>query len=343
MKARAILGSAAPYIIRYSGMSRALALRYAGPGTIFMLHSIVDDAGSYPDDSLRCPVSVLERTLIWLERNDIEVVSLDEAIQRLSAPATRQFCVFSFDDGYADNLTRVLPLMERYRAPFTVYVTTGMVTGEIDAWWLGLAELIRTQDHVELPRLGRRFDCRGQLNKKRAFAAVIELVDLDHDALADVREAIAASGIDCSALIRAEGLTVEQLRRLAASPLVTIGAHSVRHIDLGRASVAEVKQEMTTSRRFLEGVIDREVAHFAYPFGDVSTCGVREACIAKSVGFRTAVTTRHGTLFPEHLEHRYALPREPIFGKDTLTSLHCKIGGTYRAFYSGFGDPVAQM
>ena len=29
--------------------------------------------------------------------------------------------------------------MERLNAPFTVYVTTGMITRTIDAWWFGLA------------------------------------------------------------------------------------------------------------------------------------------------------------------------------------------------------------
>ena len=111
------------------------------------------------------------------------------------------------------------------------------------------------------------------------------------------------------------GLTTQQLHRLAASPLVTIGAHGVRHSRLSRASQAEVEQEMSDSRRLLQDLTDREIKHFAYPFG---AFGKREAQIARSVGFLTAVTTERGTLFPEHLNHLYALPREPITGRDVV-------------------------
>jgi len=340
MDARVILKSSAPFIAHYSGIARALAFRYAGPGTIFLLHSVVDDIAHYIDKDLRCPALVLERILGWLRDQGVEFVSLDEAVERLGRSSLGKFCVFTFDDGYADNLTHALPVMERFDAPFTVYVATGMINGEIDGWWFGLGELIRTRECLELPELGCRFDCPDLARKRRTFVAIRTLIDTNSEALAAVRTAIAVSGIDCHELARAESLNPEQLRRLAASPLVTIGAHSVRHINFQRAPAAEVEREMTTSRRVLQDIIGREVKHFAYPFG---ACGSREAQIAHSAGFRTAVTTQRGALFPEHVNHLYALPREPIYAKDNASSLRCKIDGTYRAFHSRLGDPVAHM
>ena len=340
MDPHAMLKSMAPYVVRYSGIGKALALRYAGPGTIFVLHSVVSDAACYPDEFIRCPVSVLEQALSWLKDNGIQVVSLDEAVERLAQSSTDRFCVFTYDDGYADNLTHALPIMERFGAPFTVFVTTGMLTGDIDAWWLGLATLIRNRNYIELPELGFRFDCCDRRSKKRAFSRAIALIDSKPEALAAVRMAIAAGGVDCHAMARAEGLTTQQLHRLAASPLVTIGAHGVRHSRLSRASQAEVEQEMSDSRRLLQDLTDREIKHFAYPFG---AFGKREAQIARSVGFLTAVTTERGTLFPEHLNHLYALPREPITGRETSSTLRGRIDGTYRALHSRFGDPVAHI
>jgi peptidoglycan/xylan/chitin deacetylase (PgdA/CDA1 family) len=340
VNSRAKLKRAAPLIARYSGISRALALRYAGAGVIFGLHSISGNGASGPDDFLSIPIRALQRTLCWLRDNGIEVVSLDEAIKRLDGSSADKFCVFTFDDGYADNLTHALPIMESFDAPFTVYVTTGMLTGEIDAWWLGLATLISARDYVELPALGCSFYCNDPASKKRAFVAISVLIDTNPEALEVVRTAITASGIDCRMLARAAGLNTEQLRRLAASPLVTIGAHGIRHIKLAFASAAEVEQEMAASRRVLEDIIEREVMHFAYPFG---ACGPREAQIAKSLGFRTAVTTQRGTLFAEHLSHLYALPREPVSRYESPSSLRCKVDGTYRAFYSRFGNPMAHL
>ena len=65
--------------------------------------------------------------------------------------------------------------MERFGAPFTVFVTTGMLTGDIDAWWLGLATLIRNRNYIELPELGFRFDCCDRRSKKRHSPELLRL------------------------------------------------------------------------------------------------------------------------------------------------------------------------
>jgi hypothetical protein len=218
-----------------------------------------------------------------------------------------------------------------------------MSTGTIDAWWLGLAALINTHDRIELPDLNCRFECADQATKKRAYIAITERIHSDYDALPTVKAAISAAGIDSGALAQREALSNEQLRRLAASPLVTIGAHSERHINLARVSVAEAQQEMISSRRSLEHIVDREVVHFAYPFGNANACGQREAQLARAAGFRTAVTTRHGTLFPQHRDHPFALPREALRADESAVSLRCKIAGVYRALHSRIGDPIAGM
>src|SRR5579863_1481823 len=187
------LKSAAPYIVHYSGAGRALASRYGGLGVIFMLHSIVGEPALYLED-MRCPIAVLERTLRWLRDNDVEFVSLDEALERLEQPQTRKFCAFTFDDGYADNLSLALPLMQRFEAPFTVYVTPGLMTGEIDAWWLGLATLIRIRDQISLPDLNFHFDCPDHVHKRRAFRAIEAMVHSNYELLAPVKTAVAAEG-----------------------------------------------------------------------------------------------------------------------------------------------------
>jgi hypothetical protein len=42
-----------------------------------------------------------------------------------------------------------------------------MVTRTIDAWWFGLAELIRRQTQIVLPSLSSRFDCSDPASKQR--------------------------------------------------------------------------------------------------------------------------------------------------------------------------------
>jgi peptidoglycan/xylan/chitin deacetylase (PgdA/CDA1 family) len=326
----------------YSGLSRVIGTRYRGRGMIFVLHSVVDDDAVYVDQTLRCSTRQLETTLKWLRGQDVDFVGLDEAVLRLQDSNPRPFACFTLDDGFADNLTHALPVMEKLGAPFTVYVTTGMVTREIDAWWVGLAALVRSQDRVELtPQLS--VECTDLLGKKRAFKKLERCIHQDFSLLPHLREVIAKSGIDCRALVDREALSEDQLRELSRHPLVTIGGHTVTHCNLAEASPSAVQWEIAENRRFLQDVTGQPVEHFAYPFGHERACGDREAQISRELGFRTAVTGRWGTLFAEHADHRYSLPRLHLAWDDTPAMLHCKVDGFDRAIRSGFGDPIVYM
>lgn len=326
-----------------TGLSRALALRYRGRGIIFALHSVTAGDAFYPDDSmLRCPTSELEWILRRLRQLQFDFVTLDEAVARLEAPAGRPFVALTLDDGYADNLTNALPVMEQFAVPFTVFVTTGMITREIDAWWFGVTELVRSRDRIDLPKLGR-FECADQAAKRRAYAAITAAIHADFDTLAGVREAIAGAGIEIPALVDREALTEQQLRTLAQHPLVTIGGHTTTHLNLQRASAATVRAEMADNRKFLQDITGQRIDHNAYPFGHSGACGEREAEISRSLGFRTAVTTRAGTVFPEHLNHLHALPRVCLTRDENSATLQCKLNGLSRAVNSRFGSPVALM
>ncbi len=326
----------------FSGLSGALAARYRGRGSIFALHSIVGDDDFHPDHTLRCPVGKLEWILRRLRQQRLDLVAFDEAIERLSTPIGRPFVTFTFDDGFADNLTRALPVMEKFAAPFTVYVSTGMITGEIDAWWFGLAALIRSHDAVVIPGLGR-FHCADAPSKQRAYAAIEAAVHKNFDLLPPIRATLAAAGIQIRALVDNEALSEQQLRILAAHPLVTIGGHTTTHPNLARTTPATARWEMAQNRAFLEQITGRPVNHNAYPFGHSGACGEREAEICRTLGFRTAVTTRPGMLFAEHRRHLYALPRICLTRDENPSTLHCKLNGLSRAFNSRLGHPVVAM
>lgn len=306
-----------------------------------MLHSIVDDDAFYPDEMLRYPASRLEWLLQWLTKQGVVFLSMNEAIARLHEPQAGHFAAFTFDDGFADNLTHALPVMEKYNAPFTVYVTTGMVTGDIDAWWFGLAELVRRRDCIEL--FGKRYDCANPTAKQQTFLTIETMVHSDYSTLPAVKALIWMQGVDWMPLARSEGLTRDALRELASHPLVTIGGHTTTHINLAQAPADVAEREMHDNRTFLEAIIQAPVVHFAYPFGNAGACGPREAKLAAAAGFRSAVTTRRGGIFPAHRDHLYALPREPVSRKDTASSMRCKIDGFYRVIHSRLGDPVARM
>ena len=107
----------------------------------------------------------------------------------------------------------------------------------------------------------------------------------------------------------------DEIRKIAAHPLVSIGSHTVNHFNLKRLSEERARREMTDVQRILEAELGETPKHMAYPYGYASAVGCREVALAKEAGYVSAVTTRHGVLRAEHADHLHALPRISINGR----------------------------
>ena len=129
----------------------------------------------------------------------------------------------------------------------------------------------------------------------------------------------------------------DELKPFADDPLVSIGAHSITHSNLARQSAEIASQEMSVSRARIESVLQRPVLHLAYPYGDRVAAGPREFALARAAGFKTAVTTRPGMIFPENADHLTALPRVSLNGNyQDARILPVLTSGAATAMWNGF-------
>lgn len=293
-----------------SGLSRVAACWSAGRGAIFMFHSVVPDRSAYLALDLRASAGFLDRLLAHLRSSDIDIVSIGEVAGRLARPTKKRFVVLTFDDGYADNLTCALPVFEKHRAPMTVYVTTDMVRGHLWCWWIGLERLFQSHSVVEIEPMETRFVAHDRMAKQRAYLDSCRWVGEDIQTRAPLLTPVFRRyGVSIDGVTKEIGLTKEQLRSLARSPLVTIGGHTDTHPEIARLSPDAAREEIVGNKRFLEEAIDQPVVHFAYPFGGATACGRRDAGLVGQAGFLSAVTTTHGCVFDRHAAEPYLLPR----------------------------------
>lgn len=285
-------------VLYRSGLSSAIGLRYAGIGSIFMFHRVVPDVAAEMQPAMCVSARFLAAWLASLRRAGVALVSLDEAVRRIRDPEPprrrRRFVAMTFDDGYADNLTHALPVMERFEAPFTVYITTDMVEPDGHLWWLGLAKLFRDRDAVEVAPMGRSFRTETVRRKVAAGVAVGSWVHADGSRAALLNDVFRRYGVSVAAATAEVGLSRGQLAELHRHPLVTIGGHTTTHPHLPGLDDADAIREIRDNREYLEDALDDQIEHFAYPSG---ACGPREATLVARAGFRTAVTVEQRCLF----------------------------------------------
>ena len=81
------------------------------------------------------------------------VVTMDEAWERMQSRARhdRPFAVFTFDDGYRDNITHALPVFRRFDAPMLIYAAPDFCDHQGRAWWLIVEEVLRKADRISVP------------------------------------------------------------------------------------------------------------------------------------------------------------------------------------------------
>jgi peptidoglycan/xylan/chitin deacetylase (PgdA/CDA1 family) len=213
----------------------------------------------------------------------------------------RPTLAITFDDGYADNLQWAMPILEELQIPATFFIASGYVGNGREFWWDELERLLLEARGGEAVRtlgpldLGRTYDCAKSAERLALYRAIHPKIKLlttqarEH-VLADLGRSIrgAPDGRESHRV-----LSVPELRALADSPVVTIGAHTVSHQPLSSLSASAQRSEIVDSRASLVEWIGAPVDVFSYPFGGRSDYDRQAVQICRDCGF-----TRVASNFP---------------------------------------------
>jgi len=329
----------------FSGAHYLLRPIFAGVGAIFMLHHVRPNRGAefQPNRHLEVTPEFLRAMLTHLRSLGIDIISMDEVHQRLiERDFSRRFACFSLDDGYRDNRDFALPVMREFAAPFTMFVTSDFAEGTGRLWWIALETVIAQACSIEaeIGGVAVRLDTSTPAAKQVAFDRLhdwLRGLPGDHDIHREIGALCARHGVDEAAICRELCMSWDELKPFADDHLISIGAHSITHCNLARQTEEVASQEMAVSRARIEGALQRPVVHLAYPYGDKIAAGPREFMLARAAGFKTAVTTRPGMIFPESAEHLTALPRVSLNGNyQDVRILPVLTSGAATAMWNGF-------
>ena len=275
----------------------------------------------------------LDRAVRAIRRWNYDIVPIAEAIERAGAkPAAKRFVCLTFDGGSRDQATHAYPVLARHAVPFTVYLPTGSVDGVGETWWLALEQVIARHSRISLmmDRDERRFTVAGLTEKHELYDYLsVWLRALPPAELsATIADLCKRYGVDLGAISRDFAMNWDDVARLAADPLATIGTATVHGSMLAGLSSADAAREIKMGRAVAEAALSRSLPHLAYPFGEQGTCGQREALLAGDAGFATAATLVSGTISRTGTLDPLKLPRIAWDGRVTsLRVLRAMLAG----------------
>ncbi len=210
---------------------------------VIVYHTISTPEVSLPSNIDISPEK-FESHLAWLSKRAERVVTLKKL---LSEPDKANLFAITFDDGFQDNLTVALPLLEKYNLPMTLFAVAGFIGDE------------------------------GYLSK-------------------------------------------EELKTLAAHPLITIGSHGLYHKHFSKMSKDEAVFELTESKKILEEITGNEIDLLAYPYGD---CNLVTEKLSEECGYQAAWSVWNGKNTP------YSRWRVPLGRNDNLLRFIAKVSNAY--------------
>lgn len=256
----------------------------------------------------------LDRAIRALKRWRYDFLGMDEVCRRaVTLPEKRRFVALTFDGASKDFITFAYPVLALHGVPFTIYVPTAFPDGVGEAWWLGLEQIIARESRISL-MMGekeQRFVVTDIAGKQALFSHIENW--LRSLPPADLSVAIAdlctRYRFDLATLSREASMNWEDLAKLAADPLVTIGSATVNYPVLANMKDAAALREMAMGKVVAESAFHRAISHLSFPFGDRSSFRRSHVVMAEEAGFASAVSTIPGIVDAEGRTNLRALPR----------------------------------
>ncbi|MGF7081298.1 polysaccharide deacetylase family protein [Mucilaginibacter sp. UYCu711] len=222
-----------------------------------------------------------------LYKKHCNVVSLDDYYKGNFSDEKFNICL-TFDDGFANNYKYVLPLLEKYQIPAAFFIT-GIANEGYDILWNDFLGIVSKYGPQNITYKNRQY-YKGKYDLYYAADSSITLKD-------QLRATGFAEKADMMKMLyplvpfKNEEqhtdywlqLTTEQIKQMAASLYVTIGAHGYYHNDLAQISTNDAFNEMLHVKQYLEELIKKPVTSLAFPYGSYNQQVVNDA---KRAGYK---------------------------------------------------------
>jgi len=263
--------------------------------------------------------------------------ALDELVERVSAGTLPPNAVaLTLDDGYADTLSQISPLLQKYEVPVTMFLPTAALAQGREFWWDDLERVFlqpgELRPTLELEINQQRFhwdlgDAAVYTQEEydqnlswrawhpapgprhRLYTKLWELLHpLSPQAIRDVLDRILEwANLPPDARPTHRILTWEEVTVLKDDPWIEFGSHGLTHSSLASLPADVQASELRQSKASLEAIIGRPITSLSYPYGKPQDYSIQTAALAREAGYKLAVINSPGII--DRTVDSFYLPR----------------------------------
>lgn len=182
----------------------------------------------------------------------------------------------TFDDGYLNNLTYALPILDKYDA-HAYYFITGVGSLHHKVLWADAIDIVSryTKEKSKIMLAGVEFEFYGNEFTNRDSGLNVKKFIKEHKAPGyELKEQFVSQLLSIYDFTKAADLkdywqlmNDEEIHKTSLSKNITIGSHGFYHNNLGSLSNTDAVEEVKKSKAYLEGIIQKEVTTIGFPDG----------------------------------------------------------------------------
>jgi len=258
-----------------------------------------------------------EKVILFLKSryNMVSIQTINECMSE--SIELNNLCHITVDDGDSSFYKNIYPVLKKHNIPASIYVSPKVSIEKTNFWF----QEIEGYNKIELKRIiaemfNISLDSLIKFNtfsifKTRTMYQIYEILKR-------------YCKISNSSGTIFQNMTVENLKEVEQSGLVTIGAHTINHPILRNEDDTTSKFEINESVNELSNLLNHEIKYFAYPNGipdlDFSE---REMSYLTESGIKLAFSTASKNL--TSTENEMCLPRFAISNIESMSFIKTKL------------------
>ena len=266
------------------------------------------------------------------------ILSIDQLVDHVKhqLPFKKPTCLITFDDGWIDNYTNALPILEKHKAPALIflpinYIGTGNLFWQerIASYVYQIAQGSGTDrqflvDYHAIPAINITPDAL----KNSIFQYIASLKKRSNSEIDDLLSMYKkhAKGMATQPTNTIDRYIDWTQVQSMSNRGISFGSHAVSHRLLTKMSEAAASQELTESKKVIESRLGKTIESIAYPNGDFNDAVIN---VAKNSGYMVGFSTIRGYFSPADKPYRIKRINMHQQATSTIPLFVCRILGIF--------------
>ena len=291
-------------ILCWTGFLHLVRKRSTNPNNLIILayHRVMPEIDDFQFDNklISATPSQFEWQVKYIKSN-YNLISFEHLafLRRSGQPLPERSIIITFDDGFDDNYLYAYPILEKYNAKATFFISTDYIGSEKIFWFdwvVFLCNKLQEDTVIKVDPSGDSFYLYMEQDKTEMVQSCLSFLKRisDEDRKKAIKQLESSVKITSVESEFSRAMSWEMVKEMHDSELAEIGSHAKSHAILSQLNDEDLSDEVNDSRKIIRKQLSSNCSTLSYPVGGATAYNDNVVEAVKKAGYDYAVTYMPG-------------------------------------------------